>query len=1022
MLEHLMPNPKELSFNSKLLNDKNYSNYNTFRHYSSLIKKNNNNNNSNVNTSSNMQNNPFKVRYTNTEINKSNNNFCSCIKNKNTINSINSNFSNHNKKRQQTPNRKFVTNYKMYHINKKKFNNRIISANALKHKIISNLINKNINTNENSKKENEVYLNNYIDKSIDESKKQRINSTKGFLRKIDFELNQLLLNEKRNKKKSLTINRHHRNHNQNLNINFNQNNNNYIFDYSTNDIKDKDYLQKRLFNSINYRDKITNTADDDFRYLYSNYAYNTFSSNNVKRPNNISNINNNNNTNNTFKTYNANNDTDREEKKNYFLSMINNITRKVEFVNTKNNLLSDEKTMNLLNIEEYVLNSKLSNIFSDNYTIKKFSKSIFDERNGNKYLLPLFNVKLSNYSKSKKKSKNKNENKFSDDHFNKFKLSTDISDSMNSKDYNKRIVQVYSKNRLIEKNDSKIRVVFLPSKVDIINSQYPKKKINLSHNDKKVKNHYRPKKKHDDFLITNQNINLKEPKTLFKSINENPNFLIQNSNINDDIINKNGNSNKKDKAEEKKVNIINNYNNFNKVKLIKDLLIKKEKLHNISERKKNKINDGKDINKEDNINNKINKNKLTKDDNKSKIDKNDKNNEKSMKEKRKEKIENLTKYINKNNFSGRSRDKNDDIKKLLHKNTGIYFKRFEVKKKKGSDSEEDDDEDENSLSLENLNLEEINEDISVSSSLDIEKEQEIIEKLKNSSMGDNNISNMLKLKQNIEKEERKLLLKIEKKKNKTLKLLFQYIKHNLKEIIKKEKIKELLNQQEFRDNIDALKNQIMKSREFSNKNKSKNLKPVTDDDIINYLYKEITKNEPNFSLIQLIPRRNNYTAKLHLKSNKNLNNVNKNQELIDENEKIDGNIKKEREKEKEKLKIMVNEMALANELRFHIQETNNKELRERFQKILAQIESYQNLSMAEYVEAIKHNYLLLKEEMNQVLNDKEMEERINGFLNNLDIERNILESKWNFLNDKINIKDNRFHSYMEKFYNKINDD
>ena len=176
MLEHLMPNPKELSFNSKLLNDKNYSNYNTFRHYSSLIKKNNNNNKSNVNTSSNMQNNPFKIRYTNTEIDSSNKKFCSCVKNKNTINSINSNFSNHNKILQQTPSKKFVTNYKMYHINKKKFNNRIISANSLKHKIISNLINKNINTNsENSKKENEVYLNNYIDKSIDESKKQRIN-------------------------------------------------------------------------------------------------------------------------------------------------------------------------------------------------------------------------------------------------------------------------------------------------------------------------------------------------------------------------------------------------------------------------------------------------------------------------------------------------------------------------------------------------------------------------------------------------------------------------------------------------------------------------------------------------------------------------------------------------------------------------------------------------------------------------------------------------------------------------------
>ena len=1016
MLEHLMPNPKELSFNSKLLNDKNYSNYNTFRHYSSLIKKNNNNNNSNVNTSSNMQNNPFKIRYTNTEIDNSNNKFCSCVKNKNTINTIISNFSNHNKILQQTPNKKFVTNYKMYHINKKKFNNRIISANSLKHKIISNLINKNINTNsENSKKENEVYLNNYIDKSIDESKKQRINSSKGFLRKIDFELNQLLLNEKKNKKKSLTIKRH-RNHNQNINLNFNQNNNNYLFDYSTNDIKDKDYLQKRLFNSITYRDKITDTANDNIRYLYSNYVYNTYSLNNVKNPSNI------NNTNNTFKTYNANNETDREEKKNYFLSMINNITRKVEFVNTKNNLLSDENTMNLLNIEEYVLNSKLSNLFTDNYTIKKFSKSIFDEKNGNKYLLPLFNVKLSNYNKSKKKFQNKKESKYSDDHFNKFKLSTDISDSINSKEYNKKIVQVYSKNRINEKNNSKIRVVFFPSKVDIIKSQYPKKKINLAHNDQKIKKHVYTKKRHNDFLITNLKINLNEPKTFLKNLNENPDFLIQNSNK-VEIVNKNANNKKNDKIEEKKVNIKSNVNNFNKVKMIKDLIIKREKWNNISERKKNSLKDGKDIDKEDNIDYKISKNKPTKADNKSKMNKNDKNNDKSNKDKRKDKIENLNKFINKKNFSGRSRDKNDDIKKLLQKNSGFYFKRSEVKKKRVSISEEEDDEnDENSLSLENLNLEEINEDISVSSGLDIEKEQEILEKLKNSSMGENNMSNLLILKKNIEKEEKKLLMKIEKKKNKTLKLLFQYIKRNLKDLIKKDNIKELLNQQEFRDNVDALKNQIMKGRELSNKNKSKNLKPVTDDDIINYLYKEINKNEPNFSLIQIIPRKNNYTAKLHLKSNKKLDTLNKNQELIDENEKTAGNIKKEREKEKEKLKIMVNEMALANELRFHIQETNNKELRERFQKILAQIESYQNLSMAEYVEAIKHNYLLLKEEMNQVLNDKEMEERINGFVTNLDIERNILESKWNFLNDKINIKDNKFHSYMEKFYNKINDE
>ena len=64
--------------------------------------------------------------------------------------------------------------------------------------------------------------------------------------------------------------------------------------------------------------------------------------------------------------------------------------------------------------------------------------------------------------------------------------------------------------------------------------------------------------------------------------------------------------------------------------------------------------------------------------------------------------------------------------------------------------------------------------------------------------------------------------------------------------------------------------------------------------------------------------------------------------------------------------------------------------------------------MTDYVEAIKNNYLLLKEEMNKIISDKETEERINWFMTNLDIERNVLESKWYYLSSKLNIIDNKF--------------
>jgi hypothetical protein len=345
-----------------------------------------------------------------------------------------------------------------------------------------------------------------------------------------------------------------------------------------------------------------------------------------------------------------------------------------------------------------------------------------------------------------------------------------------------------------------------------------------------------------------------------------------------------------------------------------------------------------------------------------------------------------------------------ETNRLLKINSNLNLKNFQLDYNKKNNLIENEKKNGN-LIKKKLMLEDI-ENNDLSSSFDIEEEEERLKELKKITM-----SNNLILKKNIEIEEKKLLGRIEKKKDKTIKLLYQYIKRNIKETIKKEHIKSLLTQPEFREAVDLLKTQINKTRELSSEEPNITKNPVTDEEIVDILYTGMTKDMENMQNSQnnTSMRKSTYIPSVYLKG-KSVEKKEKEEEK--ESEEVI-KIKLEREKEKEKLKIMVNEMTLSNELRFHIQETNNKELKERFQHILAQIESYQNLSMADYVEAIKKNYLLLKEEMNQILSDKKTEDRINGFVTNLDIERNVLESRWYYLSNKLNIIDNKFRSYIE---------
>jgi hypothetical protein len=167
---------------------------------------------------------------------------------------------------------------------------------------------------------------------------------------------------------------------------------------------------------------------------------------------------------------------------------MNSITRKVEFLNTKNHLLSDENTMNLLINEEEFLNDKLNNILRDNYTIKKFSKSIYDENNGNKYLLPLFNNTDKIFLTSQSQN-NKAKIKQTKEYYNKCFSIDDLMERNKSKDYNKKIIRIFSKKKINGKEKKKLKITYFPSNPE---STVPEvenyKRITLSYDKKNIIN------------------------------------------------------------------------------------------------------------------------------------------------------------------------------------------------------------------------------------------------------------------------------------------------------------------------------------------------------------------------------------------------------------------------------------------------------------------------------------------------------------------------------------------------------
>ena len=300
----------------------------------------------------------------------------------------------------------------------------------------------------------------------------------------------------------------------------------------------------------------------------------------------------------------------------------------------------------------------------------------------------------------------------------------------------------------------------------------------------------------------------------------------------------------------------------------------------------------------------------------------------------------------------------------------------------------------------------------------------------------------------------KLMRQNRKKINKYLFEIFQYIAKiaNI-ENFKKEDLTKLLIDKDFRNTFRLLKEQIIRQRELvrdsldpEGKDKKKKIY-IKDMEIINYLYKYITdKNSLFYKSIykrikkeqkeeeEKLNKENNYEKMFDMLRKSSKDEVKSRQySLYTRNRKgyaEDNNKKRKFESKKffkkkinrvdlefisqdEKKRLIMGEINLTNEIRYQISISHDKESKEKFKNLLNKIESLRNLSGDEYVKSLKKNFLMFKDEAEDILKAKEIEERLNGFINDLNDQRNNLKDKQRFIMSLLLIKDNKFLSSFE---------
>ena len=127
------------------------------------------------------------------------------------------------------------------------------------------------------------------------------------------------------------------------------------------------------------------------------------------------------------------------------------------------------------------------------------------------------------------------------------------------------------------------------------------------------------------------------------------------------------------------------------------------------------------------------------------------------------------------------------------------------------------------------------------------------------------------------------------------------------------------------------------------------------------------------------------------------------------------------EDDEDKKKVALNELSLTNELKYHIKMANDDDSKERFKYLLNQIQQMKTYDIKEYISSIKDDFNHYKGEIKDLVQVKDMEERINSFVYNLSLQREKNIIRRNNMENKFSIKDGIFQSSIMNIEdNKIN--
>ena len=304
----------------------------------------------------------------------------------------------------------------------------------------------------------------------------------------------------------------------------------------------------------------------------------------------------------------------------------------------------------------------------------------------------------------------------------------------------------------------------------------------------------------------------------------------------------------------------------------------------------------------------------------------------------------------------------------------------------------------------------------------------------------------------------KLMRFVRKKINKYLFKIFEFIAKNADiENFKKDDLTKFLIDKEFRNNFRLLKEQIIKQRELvrdsldpEGKDKKKKIY-IRDSEMINYIYRYIKDKNSLFykSIYKRIKTEKeeeehnlnsggNYSKIVEMLSKSYKEGKRKKEFSIYSKRSRDytedkihprANSKKVFKKKKthrdleiisqdEKKLLILGEINLTNEIRYQISIADDKQSKEKFKNLLNKIEALRLLSGDEYVKSLKENFTMFKEEAEEILKAKEIEERLNGFIDDLNYQRNNLKDKHRYIMSLMNIKDNKF---LSSFENEVSD-